>query len=153
MYLKLLRTSVVAVLSVLLATAVVAKDALPEVSHDGLHLMKGTKLQAVYMKPGASLEAYDKVALLACFVAFNKNWQRNYNDETASLMDRISDKDMKNIRDKLAQEFNKVFTEVLTKGGHQMVTEGGSGVLIIQPAIVNLEVPEKDTMSQGETTI
>ena len=153
MYLKLLRTSVVAVLSVLLATAVVAKDALPEVSHDGLHLMKGTKLQAVYMKPGASLEAYDKVALLACFVAFNKNWQRNYNDETASLMDRISDKDMKNIRDKLAQEFNKVFTEVLTKGGHQMVTEGGSGVLIIQPAIVNLEVTAPDTMSPGETTI
>jgi hypothetical protein len=153
MYLKLLRTSIVTVLSLLLATAALAETPFPKVSHDGLHLMKGTKLKAVYMKPGANLDEYDKVALLACYVAFNKNWQRNYNDETVSLMDRISDEDMKKIRDKLAAEFNKVFTEVLSKGGHQMVAEGGSGVLIVQPAIVNLEVTAPDTMSPGEATI
>ena len=150
MYLNLLRTSIVAALSLLLATAALAETPLPEVSHDGLHLMKGTKLKAVYMKPGANLDEYDKVALLSCYVAFKKNWQRNYNDESISLTDRITDQDMKKIRDKLAAEFNKVFTEVLTKGGHEMVTESGSGVLIIQPAIINLEVTAPDTMSPGE---
>ena len=152
MFMKLLRISTAVILSMLLATTLLAKDSLPEVSHDGLHLMKDTKLRAVYMKPGANLDEYDKVALLACYVAFQKDWQRNYNDETVSLMNRISDKDMKKIRDKLAEEFNKVFTEVLSKGGHQMVTEGGSGVLVVQPAIVNLEITAPDTMAPGEAT-
>jgi hypothetical protein len=153
MYMKLFRNSAAVVLSLMLATTLVAEDSLPEVSHDGLHLMKDTKLRAVYMKPGASLDEYDKVALLASYVAFKKIWQRNYNDQSMDLMNRITDEDMKNIRDSLAKEFNKVFTEVLTKGGHQMVTKGGSGVLIIQPAIVNLEVNAPDTMSPGEATI
>jgi len=152
MLIKLLRNSTAVILSMLLATTLLAKDPLPEVSHDGLQLMKDTKLRVVYMKPGANLDEYDKVALLACYVAFQKDWQRNYNNETTSLMNRISDKDMKKIRDKLAEQFNKVFTEVLTKGGHQMVTEGGSGVLIVQPAIVNLEITAPDTMSPGEAT-
>lgn len=141
--------SAVAVLSLVLAAAAAASDALPEVSHDGLHLLKGTKLRAVYMKPGANLDSYNKVALLACYVAFNKNWQRNQNDEAIGLSDMISDKDMARIRTDLATEFNKVFTDVLTKAGHQMVTSGGTGVLIVQPAIVNLEVTAPDTMSPG----
>ena len=152
MLMNLLRISTAVILSMLLATTLLAKDPLPEVSHDGLHLMKDTKLRVVYMKPGANLDEYDKVALLACYVAFQKDWQRNYNNETTSLANRISDRDMKKIRDKLAEQFNKVFTEVLTKGGHQMVTEGGSGVLIVQPAIVNLEITAPDTMSPGEAT-
>tara|TARA_R110001592_G_scaffold337300_1_gene623688 strand:- start:302738 stop:303514 length:777 start_codon:yes stop_codon:yes gene_type:complete len=153
MNLKLFRSTIAAVLTLLLSTVAMAENSLPEVSHDGLHLMKNTKLRAVYMKPGANLDEYDKVALLACYVAFQKNWQRNYNDQSMDLMDRVTDEDMKNIRDSLAKEFNKVFTQVLTEGGHQMVTEGGSGVLIIQPAIVNLEVTAPDTMSPGEATI
>jgi Protein of unknown function (DUF3313) len=152
MYMTLFRTSAAILLSLLLATTVLARDSLPEVSHDGLHLMKDTKLRAVYMKPGANLDEYDKVALLACYVAFQKNWERNYNDQTMDLMDRITDQDMKKIRDTLAAQFNKVFTEVLTKGGHQMVTEGGSGVLIVQPAIVNLEITAPDTMAPGAMT-
>jgi hypothetical protein len=33
-----------------------------------------------------------------------------------------------------------------------MVTEGGSGVLIVQPAIVNLEITAPDTMAPGAMT-
>ena len=149
MRLNILHKCAASLLSMLLAATAAADNALPEVSHDGLHLMKHTKLRAVYMKPGANLDEYDKVALLACYVAFNKNWQRNYNDQSMDLMNRVTDQDMKNIRDSLATEFNKVFTEVLTKSGHEMVTKGGTGVLIVQPAIVNLEVTAPDVMSAG----
>jgi len=145
-----LQVCAAALLSFVLSAAVSAENALPAVSHDGLHLMKDTKLKAVYMKPGANLDDYDKIALLKCYVAFNKNWQRNYNDESADLMNRISDKDMQDIRDKLSTEFNKVFAEVLsTKGGHEMVSKGAAGVLVIQPAIINLEVTAPDTMMAG----
>lgn len=140
---------IVGVLTLIFAAALQADTALPEVSHDGLHLMKDTKLRAVYMKPGADLKSYDKVALLAAYVAFNKNWKREQNEEAMDLSDMISDQDMNRIRTDLATEFNKVFTDVLTKAGHQMVTTGGTGVLIVRPAIVNLEVTAPDTMSAG----
>jgi hypothetical protein len=134
------------------ASIATAKDALPETSHDGLKLMHDTKLRAVYMKPGADLSQYDKVALLKAYVAFKKNWKRDYNEDTASLEGRINDHDMKQIRERVATEFNKEFTKVLTAGGHAIVTEAGTGVLIVRPAIINLDVIAPDKMTAGMST-
>jgi hypothetical protein len=92
--------------------------------------------------------------MLDAYVAFKKNWQRDYNRDVVGLDGRINDRDMKKIRDNVAKEFNKVFTEVLsTKGGHEMVAEGAPGVLVIRPAIVNLVVtsPDKMTSNMGQT--
>ncbi len=142
-------TAAVALLCLLPATATLADDKLPEVTTDGLHLVKNTTLRAVWMKPGASLQGYDKVALLACYVAFAKHWQQDYNEEAAGLQDRITDQEMQRIRNELAAEFNKVFTKVLTDGGHELVKTGGTGVLIVRPAIVNLEITAPDLMTAG----
>ena len=147
MNLKQLFTLLATALVLALSGAAHADKSLPEVTHDGLHLVKHTQLRAVWMKPGASLDEYQEVALLACYVAFNKHWQSEYNDEAIGLEDRISDADMKKIRGELAAEFNKVFTEVLTAGGHKLVSSGGSGVLIVRPAIINLEIAAPDTMA------
>lgn len=147
MGLKTLLITITTTLALALAGAAAAEDSLPEVTHDGLHLVKHTKVRALWVKPGANLENYSEVALLKCYVAFNKNWKRDYNEETVDLANMITDQDMQRIRDKLSEEFNKVFTEVLTKAGHKMVTKGGSGVLILRPAIVNLEVTAPDTMA------
>ena len=131
------------------ATFAFAKADFPAVSHDGLHLMPDTKLRAVYMKPGADLSQYDKVALLDAYVAFRKHWQREHNEDEPFEM-RVSDKDMKEIRDRVAKEFAKEFTKVLsTEGGHQVVTDAGEGVLILRPAIINLEVTAPDLMTAG----
>ncbi len=112
MLMKTLRHATVA----LLISAVPALGAdLPEVTTDGLHLLKHTKLRAVYMKPGANLDEYDKVALLACYVAFNKNWQRDHNDDSITLTDRITDEDMKNIRERLRQVYGDDFSFELTR--------------------------------------
>ena len=131
------------------ASLAVAKADLPAVSHDGLHLLPDTKLRAVYMKPGADLADYDKVALLDTYVAFRKNWQRDHNNEEP-FDQRVSDKDMKEIRERVAKEFTKEFTKVLsTEGGHQVVTDAGDGVLILRPAIIDLDINAPDTMSAG----
>ncbi|MDB4470907.1 DUF3313 domain-containing protein, partial [Deltaproteobacteria bacterium] len=120
-------------IAALAATAVVAKTDLPAVSHDGLHLMPDSKLRAVYMKPGADLSQYDKIALLDCYVSFKKNWQRDHNQQE-NFDQRVSDKDMKEIRDRVAKEFAKEMTKVLsTKGGHPLVKTAGEGVLIVRP--------------------
>lgn len=131
------------------ASLAVAKADLPAVSHDGLHLLPDTKLRAVYMKPGADLGDYDKVALLDTYVAFRKNWQRDHNNEEP-FDQRVSDKDMKEIRERVAKEFTREFTKVLsTEGGHQVVTDAGDGVLILRPAIIDLDINAPDTMSAG----
>jgi len=131
-------------------TVSVAADKLPEVSHDGLKLQKDTKAAVVYKADGANLKEYDKIALLEAYVAFKKNWQKKFNRDVINLQDRVTDKDMKRIRGEVAKEFTKIFTEVLSKeGGHEMVAEGGDGVLIVRPAIINLEVTAPDTMTPG----
>jgi hypothetical protein len=47
----------------------------------------------------------------------------------------------------VAQEFTREMTQVLTAQGRQMVSKGGSGVLIVRPAIVNLQVTAPDLMT------
>ncbi len=134
---------------VMFATFAVAKTDFPAVSHDGLHLMPDSKLRAVYMKPGADLSQYDRVAILDTYVAFTKHWQREHNEDEPFEM-RVSDKDMKEIRERVAKEFTKEFTKVLsTEGGHQVVKDAGDGVLILRPAIINLDINAPDTMTAG----
>lgn len=136
-----------------LATALgtAAKDALPEQTTDGLKLVKGTKVRAVYMADGADLSQYDKIAMLEPYVAFRKNWKRDHNRDAMTLADRVNDKDMQKIRDRLSKEFTRIFVEVLEKqGGHQFVKDAGEGVLVIRPAIINLDVTAPDLMQAGE---
>ena len=120
----------------------------PPVSTDGLQLMPNTTLAAVYVKPGADLSQFDKLALLDPYVAFAKNWQRNYNEE-ATFEDQVTDKDMQQIRQKVATAFSQELTKVLTADGRQFVTTGGTGVLILRPAIVNLQITAPDLMTPG----
>jgi hypothetical protein len=140
---------VICLVLALAATTAAAKATLPAVSHDGLHLMPHTKLRGVYMKPGADLSQYDKIALLATYVAFRKNWQREHNEDE-SFDQRVSAKQMKEIRDRVSKAFAKEFTKVLsTEGGHQVVKDAGDGVLILRPAIINLDVTAPDLMTAG----
>ncbi|MGH8034963.1 MAG: DUF3313 family protein [Lysobacterales bacterium] len=111
--------------------------------------MPDTKAYAVYAKPGTSLAQYDKVKLLDCYVQFVDNYQREYNMNEVGLQGRISTQDMENIKQGLAAEFRKVFTEVLQKGGQQIVDDVGPDVLLLRPAIINLDVTAPDTMSAG----
>jgi hypothetical protein len=145
----MMKTLAAALLLALVTTSAQAKDKLPSVSADGLHLVPDTKLAAVYKKPGADLSQYDKVALLDTYVAFRKHWQRDHNREVP-FSERVDDRDMERIKKRAAQEFAAVFTKVLSEeGGHQIVSEGGTGVLILRPALMNLEVTAPDILTAG----
>lgn len=151
---KLFKIFFLASLVSLLAAPVQAREdkKLPETTKDGLQLKHHTKLGAVYVKPGATLEPYDKVKILEVYVAFKKNWQRNYNDEQMDLGDRVTAKDMTAIKQKIASEFPKMFAKALDKGGYEVVDTTGEDVLLLRPAIINLTVTAPDTMSAGMET-
>ena len=140
----------VAVAGILCASTAIATDKLPETSHDGLVLQKGTELAAVYIKPGADFSGYDKLAILDCYVAFKKNWQRDQNEDRMSMTQMVTKKDMDEIRTWLVAEFKKVLVEELqTEGGYEVVDHGAEDVMIIRPAIIDLDVEAPDTMSPG----
>lgn len=122
------------------------KDRLPEVDSHGLHLIKDSKVRVAYALPGATLSAYSKIKLLDVYVAFKKDYERDYNLQEVGLQGRVSDKDLEGVKTRLAAEFTKEFTKVLTKKGYPVVDETGPDVLLLRPAIINLNVAAPDTM-------
>ncbi len=141
--------------ALVLAAPAQAADKLPETSPEGMVLLKDTKVRAVYAMPGASLDQYTKVAILDCYVAFVKNWERDHNRST-SLTGRVTADDMEKIKQALADEFRKVFTEELQeKRGYEIVDKTGDDVLVIRPALVNLDVtaPDLNTPAMTRTIV
>ena len=118
----------------------------PEVDSHGLHLVHNSDLRLVYTLPGTDFSAYDKAILLDVYVAFKKNWKREHNDGAT----RITNRDMEKIKARVAEEFTKVFSEEMAKQGIPIVaqSETGDDVLLIRPAIINLDVEAPDPMSQ-----
>jgi hypothetical protein len=120
----------------------------PEYSKDGLHLQSQSKQRLVYVKPGATFSKYDRVAILDCYVEFQKNWQRDYNKD-ASLAGQVKDSDVERMKNALSGEFKKVFSDELQKGGYQVVDSAGPDVLVLRPALINVQVSAPDLMQPG----
>jgi hypothetical protein len=134
--------------AVALTPAAAASKSLPETSPEGLTLVPKTKVSAVYLREGATFGGYDKVMIIDCYVAFRKNWQRDHNRDSAV---RVSDADVTRIKTELADEFRKVFTAQLTAKGESVVSTPGSGVLLLRPAIINLDITAPDVPVAGRS--
>ena len=151
---KLFRMPIVLCSIALLASAAALQakqQDLPEVTEDGLHRVPDSKLAIVYAEPGASLESYKRVQLLEPYVAFKKNWERDQRRTSATPL-RLTSKDIERMKTTMATEFRDVFSSVLESGGYPVVDEAGDDVLLVRPAIINLDANAPDTMSAGMTT-
>lgn len=144
-----LAACVCAGLALVYAPAADARDKPPEVSADGLHLQTSTGSRVVYVKPGASLAQYKRVAILECEVALEKNWQKNYNDTVRGLEGRVKDSDVERIKRDLAAECMKVFSEELQQGGYQVVDVAAPDVLVLRPGLINVSINAPDLMTAG----
>ena len=132
------------------AGAFAAKDPPPEVSPDGLHLQKSTRNRVVYVKPGATFSQYGRLAILDPLVEFEKDWQDDYNRSRTGLSGRVTDADVEKMKERLAAEFKKIFiAELQGEGGYQVVDVAGADVLVLRPALLNVEVNAPDVMTAG----
>jgi hypothetical protein len=148
---KTFRLFVSAALILLFATPALAKkEELPEVTVDGLHRVHDSRAAIVYAKPGADLSGYRQIQLLDAYVAFKKNWERDQRSSSANPL-RITSNDIEEIKNDTAAEFRKVFTEELNSNGYTVVDAAGDDVLLVRPAIINLDVNAPDTMSAGRS--
>lgn len=132
--------------------AAAAKDKPPEVDKDGLHLVHDSELRVVYRRPGVDLTQYDKIILVDAYVAFRKNWRREQNESDPF---RVNKRDVEEIKQRVAEEFAKEFTKELEKKGYSVVakTETGPDVLIVRPAIINLDIEAPDTRRSGSSRV
>lgn len=121
----------------------------PPTMVDGLRLRTDTGSSLVYVKPGATFSKYDKVAILDCFVEFDKDWQSNYNASQVDPSNFVSSDAMNRIKKQLAAAFKQIFTKELQAGGYQVVTSAAPDVLVLRPAIINLRVTAPDLMTPG----
>jgi len=122
----------------------------PQETYDGLTLVPDSKVAAAYVDPEADFSAYDKIIILDCHVAFKKDWQRDQT-QTGSRI-RISSSDMEKIKADVAELFREVFTEKLgADGGYEIVEAAGDDVLLVRPAIIDLDITAPDTMHAGRS--
>jgi uncharacterized protein DUF3313 len=115
---------------------------------DGLEQRPSKSVALLYVRPGASLSGYTKVRLEPLYVAFDKNWDPNVS-RTGNY--RLNKDDLEKIKKGLAEEFAKVCTETLTKGGYQVVSETGEDVLDVTPMVIDLYIVAPQKMTAGRS--
>jgi len=139
-------------LALVCSVGLAANEPPPEVTKDGLHLYKQTKQRIAYVKPGATFTQYKQLALLDCYVEFSKQWVEDYNRDQSDPSRRIRDSDLDRARKALQGDFKKIFTEELQQGGRYQVTDSsGPDVLVLRPALINIQVSAPDLMSPGRS--
>lgn len=146
-------TALVAISTMFLIVPLKANQDFPQVTEDGLHLERQSKHGALYVKPGATLQPYSKIMLVDAYVAFQKDWQADFNRSRAGVARLLTDKDMERIKSDVASEFKRVFSQTLEDDGYQVVTEAAQDVMILRPAIINLEVAAPDINSPGMNAV
>jgi hypothetical protein len=152
---SIFRVSALALLTLLVAACSNISDA-PTETYDGLVLVPDTRFAQVYQRPGADLSGYEAYGLAPCQVAFRKNWLRSQNSNRMDLGSRVTQKDVDNIKDQLSELCFKQFKETLQQAPpYQLVAsfDQGEPVLILRPAIINLDInaPDKKTSSMTRT--
>jgi hypothetical protein len=141
----------VAVAGSMCAASFAAAAKAPPAEWDGLVKIKAKRLDLVYLQPGADFRGYTKVMLSPTEVAFEKNWQRDYNSSSSSLASRISDREMEEALGKGVVEAGDIFAAAWTKSGYTVVTEPGPDVMRVKTGIVNIRVTAPDQQTAGRS--
>jgi hypothetical protein len=118
------------------------------IAFDDLVPVEDPKVAMAYINPEADFSVFKRVAIMEPFVAFRSNWQR---DQNRSSTRNISTRDMERIKADVATLFERVFSERLEAAGYAVVDVMGDDVLLLRPAIIDLDVTAPDTMAAGRT--
>jgi hypothetical protein len=100
----------------------------------------------MYLLPDVSFAGYTRVRLDPVQVSFYRNWNAN-----RSPSQRLRQRDLENIKSTLANEFRRVFSDTLTRGGYKLVDEDGDDVLRVQAAIINLYITAPSAGAPGRS--
>ena len=120
----------------------------PGLTFDNLVPVEGSTLGMAYIDPDVDFSVFKRVAILEPHVAFRSNWQR---DQNRTRSRNITARDMERIRQDVATTFERVFTERLEAAGYEVVDVAGDDVLVLRPAIIDLDITAPDTRTAGRS--
>ena len=111
--------------------------------------IEDSRVAAAYINPDADFSVFQRVMIMDPLVAFRSNRQR---DQNRSRTRNVRASDMERIKADVAALFKQVFIERLEADeGFEVVDVLDYDVLVLRPAIVDLDITSPDTMSGGRT--
>jgi len=115
-----------------------------EITDDGLVRVPSRRVAGVYRLPGASFVQFRRIMLEPPTISFAPEWQKNHPD--------VSDAEILRIRTESAKLFRDEFTrELIDRGPYEFTDELGADVLIVNPAIQDLDIPAPESsVAPGE---
>jgi len=115
---------------------------------DGLVAITDANSAAAFIDPAADFSAFRRVSILEPHVAFRSNWQR---DQNRSRSRNVRASDVERIKEDVASLFMDVFVERLEAAGYDVVNYADEDVLIVRPAIIDLDITAPDVRSAGRS--
>ena len=117
-------------------------------SWDGLIQVEDSEVYAAFINPDADFSVFQRVAIMEPHVAFRSNWQR---DQNRSRSRNIRASDVERIKTDVASLFVDVFTEELESAGYEVVNVADEDVLVVRPAIIDLDITAPDVTRAGRS--
>lgn len=144
--------SAIVITGVLVACAA-TPDPYPATDSDGLKRVQSSNVDALYLADDVNLAQYSRIAITMPTVAMRDNWMRDQNSTRSFSADRVTEEDETRIKtaaaDSLLDEFNKQFERT----GYELTGNPGPDVLLVEPAIVDLDVRAPDTSRNSSTAV
>ncbi len=119
------------------------------ISFDGLKPVDDSAVYSASIDPEADFSVFQRVMILDPFVSFTSNWQR---DQNRNRRRNINARDMERIKTDTANLFREVFTEQLEAGGYEVVNQADYDVLLLRPAIIDLNISAPDIRTAGRSS-
>ena len=144
-------TSLIAagLLALLIVPAAQAEDPMGELFQN-LVPVENARMGMAYIDPEADFSVFKRVMILDTYVAFRSGWQQDQRRGTRRV--NVTASDMERIKRDVADLFTTVFTETLeADDGYEVVDAPDYDVLLLRPAIIDLDVTAPDTMSAGRS--
>jgi len=113
----------------------------PETTEDGLALVKKSKADILYRRPGATFGGYTKMLLVEPQIAFEKDWANTYNRDART---QVTAADLQTIIAKGRVLLLQEFTKMLEKNGYSLVTAAGDDVLEVRVSLLDLAITVPD---------
>jgi hypothetical protein len=132
-------------MSIVFACAAVSAQVLSDVTEDGLVRVPSSRKAGVYRLPDATFAQYRRVMLAPASVAFRKNWDRQSLDR---LNPGLKPSERQRIVDDMALAFHEeLVAELVERGGYVLAEAPAPDVLLIAPAITELDITAPDAGS------
>ena len=128
----------------LVCSAAVAQ-VVSDVTEDGLVRVPSSRKAGVYRLPDATFAQYRRVMLAPASVVFRKNWDRKNLDR---LNTGLKPSERQRIADDMALAFHEeLVAELVERGGFALAEAPAPDVLLIAPAITELDITAPDAGS------